>query len=119
MRARNADRLARAIALYRGDFFENAGSGEWHLEIRDRLRDLYARALDQLARLRVFEHDYAAAAEAYRRLTSLDDLDEEAAAGLIHALQKQGDHAGAVRAWERLAKALRRELGVFPTIEKP
>lgn len=119
MRARNADRLVRAVELYRGDFFENAGSGEWHLEIRDRLRDLYARALDQLARLRVFENDHAAAADAYRKLTTLDDLDEEAAAGLIHALQKQGDHAGAVRAWERLARALKRELGVFPTVERP
>jgi DNA-binding SARP family transcriptional activator len=119
MRARNANRLARAIDLYQGDFFENAGGGEWYLDIRDRLRDLYARALDQLARLRVFENDYPAAAEAYRRLTALDDLDEEAAAGLIHALEKQSDHAGAVRAWERLARALRRELGVFPTVERP
>jgi predicted ATPase/DNA-binding SARP family transcriptional activator len=120
MRARNADRLLRAVQLYRGDFFENAGrSGEWHLGIRDRLRDLYAGALDQLARLRVFASDYPAAADAYRKLAALDDLDEEAAAGLIHALQKQGDNAGAVRAWEKLARALKRELGVFPTVERP
>ncbi|HKR64541.1 MAG TPA: BTAD domain-containing putative transcriptional regulator, partial [Thermoanaerobaculia bacterium] len=119
MRARSADRLQHALDLYRGPFFENASSGEWYEDIRERLRDLYARGLDQLARLRVFENDYAAAAEAYRKLTSLDDLDEEAAAGLIHALQKQGDHAGALRAWDRLAKALRRELGVFPTVERP
>jgi DNA-binding SARP family transcriptional activator len=119
MRARSADRLAQAIDLYRGDFYENATSGEWHLEIRDRLRDLYARALDQLARLRVFENDYTRAAEAYRKLVQLDSLDEEAAAGLIDALVKLGDRAGAVRAWERLAKALRKELGVFPTVERP
>jgi predicted ATPase/DNA-binding SARP family transcriptional activator len=119
MRARNADRLSLSLELYRGDFFANATTGEWHLETRDRLRDLYAKALDQLARLRVFENDYSKAAVAYRRLVQLDSLDEEAAAGLIGALLKLGDRAGAVRAWERLAKMLRRELGVFPTVERP
>jgi DNA-binding SARP family transcriptional activator len=119
MRARNADRLSEALELYRGDFFANSTNGEWHLEIRDRLRDLYAKALDQLARLRVFENDYSKAAVAYRQLVQLDSLDEEAAAGLIDALLKLGDRAGAVRAWERLAKMLRRELGVFPTVERP
>jgi predicted ATPase/DNA-binding SARP family transcriptional activator len=119
MRARSAERLSRAIELYRGDFFENATAGEWHLETRDRLRDLYGRALDQLARLRVFENDYAGAAEAYRKLVALDNLSEEAARGLIDALLRLGDKAGAVRVWERLARALRRELGLFPTVDRP
>jgi predicted ATPase/DNA-binding SARP family transcriptional activator len=117
VRARNPERLARAAALYRGDFFENAKDGEWYLEIRERLRELFARALDTLGRARMAAGDYPGAAEAYQRLVSLDNLDEEAARNLIAALDKQGDRGAATRAYRRLADALKRELGVEPSFE--
>jgi predicted ATPase/DNA-binding SARP family transcriptional activator len=115
VRAKNPERLAKAIDLYRGDFFENANAGEWYLEIRERLRELYARALDTLGRTRMTAADYAGAAEAYQRLVALDDLDEEAARNLIGALEKQGDKGAATRAYRRLSEALKRELGVEPS----
>ena len=115
IRAKNADRLARAIELYRGDFFENAASGEWYLELRERLRELYARALDTLGRARMASGDFTGAAETYQRLVALDDLDEEAARSLIAALEKQGDRGAATRAYRRLSEALKRELGVEPS----
>ena len=111
----DAARLAKAIALYRGDFFENATSeGEWYLDIRDRLRDLYARALSTLGRLSTAAGDHPTAAETYERLVALDEFDEEACRNLMNALAKQGDTAGAARAYKRLAEALKKELDTEP-----
>lgn len=110
IRAKDAERLSRAVALYRGDFFENATTGEWHLEVRDRLRDLYSRALALLARL-------SNSAEAWQRLVTLDPLDEEAARTLMRTLSDQGDAAGASRVYRRLTDALKRELDATPEPE--
>ncbi|HEX8618692.1 MAG TPA: BTAD domain-containing putative transcriptional regulator [Thermoanaerobaculia bacterium] len=115
IRARNAERLARAVELYRGAFFENANAGEWYLDLRERFRDLYARALDTLGRARMAAHDYEGAADTFQRLVALDDLDEEAARNLITAYEKQNDRGAATRAYRRLAEALKRELGVEPS----
>jgi DNA-binding SARP family transcriptional activator len=112
---RNVERLARAVELYRGDFFETAREAEWHLPTRNRLRDLYARALDTLGRTRMSAGDLAGAADTYQRLVALDDLDEDAARNLITALEKRGDGAGAKRVYRRLAAALKRELDEEPS----
>ena len=110
LRARDAARLARAIELYRGDFFANATGGEWHLEHRDRLRELYAKVLSALARA---TND----ADIWQRLVELDTLDEEAARNLMKTLIERGDTAGATRVYKRLVDALRRELDVEPEPE--
>jgi predicted ATPase/DNA-binding SARP family transcriptional activator len=115
IRAKNQERLARAVDLYRGPFFENASAGEWYLELRERLRELYARALGTLGRARMAAADYEGAVDTYQRLVALDDLDEDAARNLITALEKQGDRGAATRAYRRLAEALKRELGVEPS----
>jgi predicted ATPase/DNA-binding SARP family transcriptional activator len=108
-------RLANAVALYRGDFFENgSSSGEWVDEIRDRLRDLYARALTTLGRAQLAAGDARAAADAWQRLVALDDLDEDAARNLMTALAKAGDPAAATRVYRRLVDSLRRELETEP-----
>jgi len=107
IRARDAARLARAVDLYRGDFFANANSGEWHLEVRDRLRDLYAHALATLGRL-------TGSVDAWQRLVALDPLDEEAARNLMIALK---DPAAASRVYRRLADALKKELDAEPEPE--
>jgi predicted ATPase/DNA-binding SARP family transcriptional activator len=110
LRARDAARLARAADLYRGDFFANATSGEWHLELRDRLRELYAKTLSALARL-------TKDTEVWQKLVDLDTLDEEAARNLMTSLIERGDAAGATRVYRRLVDALRRELDVEPEPE--
>jgi predicted ATPase/DNA-binding SARP family transcriptional activator len=115
LRSSDVRRLERAVALYRGDFFEDAGSGDWFIDARTRFREIYARLLDTLGRARAEAGDHAEAAEAWQRLTELDDLDEEAARKLVQALSKAGDPSAAKRAYRRLADALRRELGVEPS----
>ncbi|HEV7920912.1 MAG TPA: BTAD domain-containing putative transcriptional regulator [Thermoanaerobaculia bacterium] len=112
-RSKEPEKVAHAIELYRGDFFANA-TAEWLDDLRDRLRDLYANALTTLARTRVTAGDHAAAAEVFRRIVDMDDLAEDAARGLMTALAKSGDAAGAQRAYRRLADALRRELETEP-----
>ena len=108
MRSRDAAQLARAAALYRGDFFENASSEGWFEELRDHYRDLYAATLASLGRARTTSGDLRGAADVYERLAALEPADEEAAQGLISILGKLGDTAGAARAQKRLADALRR-----------
>lgn len=115
IRAKHIERLEKAVELYRGDFFENGSNGEWYLEERERLRELYAKAVDTLGRTRMSAGDYAGAAESYQKLVALDDLDEDAARSLITALEKSGDAAGAKRAYRRLADALKKELGETPS----
>ncbi len=110
LRARDAARLSRAIDLYRGDFFANATTGEWHLELRERLRELYAKTLSALARA---TND----ADLWQKVVELDTLDEEAARNLMKTLIERGDAAGATRVYKRLADALRRELDVEPEPE--
>jgi DNA-binding SARP family transcriptional activator len=110
LRAKDTTRLARAVQLYRGDFFANASAGEWHLALRDRLRELYAKALAALARS-------SADPDAWQRLVDFDPLDEDAARNLMTSLGKQGDTAGAARVYRRLVDALRRELDVEPEPE--
>ncbi|HVG24499.1 MAG TPA: BTAD domain-containing putative transcriptional regulator [Thermoanaerobaculia bacterium] len=106
LRARDAARLQRAVDLYRGDFFENASAGEWFLDVRDRLRELYVRALAMLARA---TNDR----DAWQRLVDADPTDEEAARNLMKTL----DPAGAMRVYRRLAETLRRVLDVEPERE--
>ena len=114
-KSKDPGHLARAIELYRGDFFENATSdGEWYLALRDRLRDLYARALSTLGRLSTAAGDHATAADAFQRLVAVDEFDEEAARNLMTALAKQGDAAGATRVYKRLAEVLKKELNTQP-----
>ncbi|HEX2120416.1 MAG TPA: BTAD domain-containing putative transcriptional regulator, partial [Thermoanaerobaculia bacterium] len=107
MRSGDAERLARAAAIHRGDFFENAPPAEWHEEIRDRLRELLAGVLAALGRARTASGDFKAAAEAYERLFALDTTDEDAARNLMITLTKQGDVEGAERVSQRHQDALR------------
>ncbi|MBV9496844.1 MAG: hypothetical protein JOZ54_21560 [Acidobacteria bacterium] len=113
-RAREPEKVARAVESYRGEYFAHASSGEWFEEVRDRLRDLYANALTVLGRARVAAGDHAGAAEIYRRTVELDDLNEEATRNLMTALARSGDPAAAQRAYKRLADALHRELETEP-----
>ena len=115
LRSRDLARLERAVALYRGDFFEDAAAGDWFQEGRTRLRELFARSLDTLGELHEAAGDHAAAADAWGKLAALDNLDEEATRKLVEALTRAGDRSAARRAYRRLADALRRELGVEPS----
>ena len=106
--------LTRAIEMYRGDFLDKAAAGEWYLPIRDKLRDLYSESLRTLGRTKLMAQDFAAAADVYKKLLELDDLDEQACRNLMTSLAHTGDAGGAALAYRRLVSALRRELDTEP-----
>ena len=114
LRSLEVSRLEDAASLYRGDFFANAGAGEWHLAVRDRLRDLYAEVLRNLGRARMSAREFRAAAEVYAKLVDLDPLDEQACRNLMTCLGNEGDAAGASLAYRRLVQSLRREVDAGP-----
>ncbi|HUP43115.1 MAG TPA: BTAD domain-containing putative transcriptional regulator [Thermoanaerobaculia bacterium] len=109
--------LAAALDLYRGDYLEGEDAGEWHLELRSRLEELYLDGLRALGEVLVDQGRFVEAAAAFRRLLERDDLAEDVHRRLISSLARAGDRAGAIRAYRRLEELLRRELDVEPEPE--
>lgn len=111
------DRLRRAFTLYRGDFLADAEAGDWHLEIRDRLRHLYCDAMLLAADRALQEGQPLQAAELFRRAVELDELHEKAHRGLMLALARAGDRSEALRQYDRLSRTLRSDLEAEPDRE--
>jgi predicted ATPase/DNA-binding SARP family transcriptional activator len=112
-----ASRLRQALSLYRGDFLADADAGDWHLDIRDRLRRLAVDARVALGDLAAVRGAWRDAAESYAQATRVDDLNEAAYRRLFTALARDGERSEALRQYERLAERLRSELGIEPDPE--
>ena len=109
--------LEAALARYRGDFLAGERVGEWADEHRDRLRQLHLEALEALGRAQMEHGRYGEAADAFRTLLAVDPVNEDACRRQMICLTQLGDRAGALRAYDALARALRDELGVRPERE--
>ena len=100
--AANDQRTAsQAAALYSGELLPHDPYEPWAMDARERL---HLRYLDVLR-----------VAGRWDLLTALEPTDEEAHLRLIAELSDKGDTRGALRQFERLERALRRELGVAPS----
>ncbi|MGH9372831.1 MAG: AfsR/SARP family transcriptional regulator, partial [Vicinamibacterales bacterium] len=106
--------LEAALARYRGDFLAGEPVGEWADEWRDRLRQLHVEGLDALGRALMERGRHADAADAFRTLLIADPVNEDACRRHMICLDRLGDRAGALRAYDALVRALRDELGVRP-----
>ena len=106
--------LEGAIALYRGDFLEDAGAGDWHLEHRDRLRRLFVDLSLALGAALTDVDRHRDAAAAYQALVAREELHEEAVRRLMTSLARAGERGEALRRYERLATLLRAELEAEP-----
>ncbi len=117
------DDPARALALYRGDLldgFHVSGCGEferWLEAERVWLRRRAARAASTLALHEEARGESVAAGHWARRAFALSSDDEAEARCLIELLDRVGDRAGAVRAYEEFARRLRDEYEVEPAPE--
>ncbi|MBE3012090.1 DUF2791 family P-loop domain-containing protein [Microbispora sp. NEAU-D428] len=89
-----------AAKAYSGPLLPGDPYERWAQGHRDRLRLLYTRLLRQ--------------AEQWAELAELEPADEEAHLALIRRYAEQGDRRAALRQYERLDRALGRELGVAP-----
>ena len=109
--------LARASALYRGDFLADEPEAEWALPERARLRTLAGRVLRALAGIRVRAGELDAASELLQRLAELEPLDVEAQRQLLTLLLRRGRRTEAARRYEVVARRFRRAFGEEPGFE--
>ena len=111
--ARTRDALAEAVALYKGDLLPGCYD-DWLLTERERLRQVYLQALEQLVTLLQKQHNYRSAIDYAQQLLREDPLAEEAYLYLIRLYALNGDRAKALRVYHTCATTLQRELGVEP-----
>jgi DNA-binding SARP family transcriptional activator len=118
-----SERLETALTLYRGDllvgvFCESApGFVRWLEGQRESLRTRAATAARALAARHESGGSYTPAIGWARRAADYAPDDERALRRLISILEKAGDRAGAVRAYEAFAARLAAELGITPSAE--
>jgi DNA-binding SARP family transcriptional activator len=115
-------RLEDALELWRGDFLPglHVPGGEferWLDGMRDRLARRAVDAADQLRARAEERGDMARAVRWARRGTELVPFDETAWRHLLSSLDRAGDRAGALAAYNTLATHLRDELEVEPSPE--
>jgi DNA-binding SARP family transcriptional activator/tetratricopeptide (TPR) repeat protein len=118
--ALEAGELERAVSLYHGPFLDGffvSGSAEfeqWSSTQRGRFEDRVVNALGQLASRAAQGEDLGGEIEWRKKLAGLRPLDSAAAAGLMMALARAGDRAGAIRHGEVHGYLLREEIGIEP-----
>lgn len=93
----------QAAAAYGGPLLPEDRYEPWVEDERDRLHLKFRQVLRQAGR--------------WQELADLDPTDEQAQLAVIRALADQGDTRAALRHFERLDRALHRELGVAPSDE--
>ena len=108
--------LARAAALYRGDFLADEPYAEWAFAERDRLRDLAAQVLRALAQLKIEADDLDAGGEHLQRLAELEPYDMDAQRQLLSLLMRRGRHADALRRFEVVRRRYKRAFGEEPDL---
>lgn len=108
-----------ALALYRGDFLSDLLGHDirWCWMERERLRELYLTALEELAALCEGQQQEQEAADLYLKALTVDACRETACRQLMRLAMRRGDRAAAVTHYRRLARALRRELEALPSQE--
>lgn len=117
------ERLETALSLYRGDLLvgflcESApGFVRWLDGERESLRTRAANGARALATRHESGGSYTPAIGWARRAADYAPDDERALRRLISILEKAGDRAGAVRAYESFAARLAAELGITPSAE--
>jgi serine/threonine-protein kinase len=116
-------RAADALALYRGELlpgFHISAAPDferWLEEERSRLRQRAREAAWALAAARERDGDAVGAAEAAQQAVALSPAEEAALRRLVLLLERVGDRAGAVRAYETFASRLRGEYELEPSAE--
>jgi DNA-binding SARP family transcriptional activator/TolB-like protein len=116
-------RAADALALYRGELlpgFHISAAPDferWLDQERSRLRQRAREAAWALAAARERDGDPAGAAEAAHRAVAFFPTDETALRRLVLLLERVGERAAAVRAYETFAWRLRGEYELEPSAE--
>jgi DNA-binding SARP family transcriptional activator/tetratricopeptide (TPR) repeat protein len=105
--------LLKCVDLYRGDLLPGLHD-EWIETHRERLKQKYSGVLAQLVALFEQARDYPGAIRHAESLLSQDPFQETVHQTIMRLYGLSGDRAEVLRAYERCATVLRRELGVEP-----
>jgi DNA-binding SARP family transcriptional activator len=108
--------LEQAVALYTGDLLP-ACYDDWLLLERERLRQQYVTALEQLIGILEQQHELASALAYAQRLLHNDALHESTYRLLMRLHVRNGDRATALRIYHTCVTLLQQELGVEPSSE--
>lgn len=103
-----------AIALYRGELLPDC-EDEWIVSERDRLQQLYVRALKQLIEHLQEKQDYRLALNHAQQLLRIDSLNESTYCTLMQLHHLSGDRSSALQTYYRCMTVLRDELGIDPS----
>jgi DNA-binding SARP family transcriptional activator/tetratricopeptide (TPR) repeat protein len=121
--AGDVESLAKACALYRGDFLtgfavrDSPDFDDWQNSTADDLRQRLSTALEVLVGARVADGELDDALELARRWVALDVLHEPAQQATIRVLAMTGQRSAALRQYRECVRALADELGVAPLRE--
>ncbi|HEV7214921.1 MAG TPA: BTAD domain-containing putative transcriptional regulator [Chloroflexota bacterium] len=99
-----------SVSLYRADLLTDCYD-DWCLVARERLQQLFMRALGRLLEYHQQQRDYDTAAAYGQRILTCDPLREQVHRQLIQLYLEAGNAAGALRQYERCKEAVHRELG--------
>ncbi len=110
------DTLEQVVTRYSGDLLP-ASYDEWVLHERERLRQRYLHALEQLVHLLEDRREYQVAIAHAQRLLQADALQESTYRTLMRLHVQTGDRALALRVYHTCATLLQQELGVSPSPE--
>lgn len=108
--------LASCIPLYRGPFLDGLYY-DWVLLERERLRELYLRALGHLLERYKQVGDYKAALETAQQLVAVEPLHESAHRELMRLYHLQGRDAKAIAQYHRCREILEETLETTPAPE--
>lgn len=108
--------LEEAVALYQGDLLPSCYE-EWIQPERERLRQKYMGALEQLIQLLEQQRDYPIAIRYAQHLLRYDPLHEATYRRLMRLFALNNDLARALRIYHDCEQTLQRELGVEPSPE--
>ncbi len=108
--------LVAAVECYHGDLLPDCYD-DWILVHRERIRQAYLNAIEELMKLFEAKGDYGQAIAYGEQLLREDSLREHPYRALMKLHTLNGDRAAALRVYHACAAELERELGVEPDNE--
>jgi DNA-binding SARP family transcriptional activator len=112
--AGGAEAYRSALDLYRGELLPEDRYEDWADSRREELRLLHISLLLEFAGLLELRGEYEPAIQQLQQVVAADPAHEEAHANLMRLFALTGHRHQALRQYERLREALRRELDVEP-----
>lgn len=109
------ERLLESLTLYGGAFLGEHNDSAWSISMRERLQELFAHVVIQLARSSEEQGQWTEATSWYQFGIERAPVSESLYRGLIRCSLEQGETAAAVTAYRRCENALKTALGVKPS----